>query len=258
MFHHFVSPLPNLPPSLLSCMVLTVRSDDSDSPSLSRTPARDLVTVQPPLPPSPAIVTDAIDRQTAEFRRSISEAWTGSGVEERSSALRATVSSAKAVQVIALLLEAVSLFYELLPLRYLTTIPAVRALHTPAYPIKVPDLFVLVDSVFWAPFSLWLLTSLGLPLVAAYFFNFRLNSVSSRREGGAGRGGAGSFDPLSFNLAKAILAYFVYRRDFDFWGTYVYLTIHKVNMAVPGQWRGTVTGAAVGVLGALYEEILRR
>ncbi|PLN79300.1 hypothetical protein BDW42DRAFT_173115 [Aspergillus taichungensis] len=231
-------------------------TDDSDSPSLSRTPARDLVTVQPPLPPSPAIVTDAIDRQTAELRRSISEAWTGSGVEERSSALRATVSSAKAVQVIALLLEAVSLFYELLPLRYLTTIPAVRALHTPAYPIKVPDLFVLVDSVFWAPFSLWLLTSLVLPLVAAYFFNFRLNSVSSRRKEEGG--GVGSFDPLSFNLAKAIIAYFVYGRDFDFWGAYVYLTLHKVNMAVPGQWRGTVAGAAIGAVGALYEEILRR
>ncbi|PLB42678.1 uncharacterized protein BDW47DRAFT_3409 [Aspergillus candidus] len=230
-----------------------VPTDDSDSPSLSRTPARDLVTVQPPLPPSPAIVTDAIDRQTAEIRRSISEAWTGSGVEERSSALRATLSSAKAIQVIALLLEAASLVHELLPLRYLTTIPAVQALHTPAYPIKVPDLFVLVDGVFWAPISLWLLTSLVLPLLASYFFNFRLNSAS-RGKGG----GASSFDPLSFNLVKALVSYFVYGRDFDFFGAYVFSTVHKVDMAVPGQWRGTVAGAVIGIVGTLYEEILRR
>ncbi|PKY05031.1 hypothetical protein P168DRAFT_289860 [Aspergillus campestris IBT 28561] len=207
-----------------------------------------------PLPPSPAIVTDAIDRQSAEIRRSISEAWTGSGVEERSSALRATLSSAKAIQVIALLLEAASLIYELLPLRYLTTIPAVRALHTPPYPIKVPDLFVLVDGVFWAPISLWLLTSLVLPLLAAYFFNFRLNSASR----GKGGGGASSFDPLSFNLVKALVSYFVYRREFDFFGTFVFATMHKVDMAVPGQWRGTVAGAVIGIVGTLYEEILRR
>ncbi|KAI9930136.1 hypothetical protein MW887_011946 [Aspergillus wentii] len=243
-------------------------TDDSDAGSLSdvkspsiRTPvpARSPLSVQPPLPPSPAVVTDAIDHHTAVWRQNINDAWTASGVCERSHALRSMLSSVKAVQILVLALEGFSLTKEILPLRYLTTVPAVEAIHSPEFVVKVPDLFVLVDGVFWAPFSLWLLTSLFLPLSVAYFFNISLQNGPTPAPGTCkDRSEQASFDPLSFNIAKALIAYLVYGKNFTFWDLYSNFSVDKVNASVPGQWAGIITGAAVGGVGTFYEAILRK
>jgi hypothetical protein len=210
------------------------------------------------LPPSPAVVTDAIDRQTTALRKSISDAWTGSGVPESSSALRSTLSSVKAVQILLLALEGACIVKETLPLRFVTTV-SVWLDPLIEIPVKVPDVFILVDGAFWAPFSLWLLTSIILPLTVAYFFNISLNiaqgsSATTRRS----RAAQANFDPLSYNIAKALFAYLVYAQRFDFWDLYSRFSIAKVNAAVPGQWAGVVAGSAIGVIGTLYEAILRK
>ncbi|KAJ5992865.1 hypothetical protein N7451_008589 [Penicillium sp. IBT 35674x] len=213
-------------------------------------------------PPSPAVVTDVIDRQTTKMREGLEHAWTESGFIERSHALRATLSSLKAIETIFVLVEASYVLYELVPLRYLTTTPAVPAAYLPSLSIKVPDLFVLLTGAFWAPFSLWFLTNLGLPLIAAYFFNLSWQAATGGSQGPARRtrsvSSLASFDPLSFNIAKALLVYKVYVDHFDYVDLFSKYAIQKVNFSIPGQYSGMLTGTAIGVIGTLYEAILRR
>lgn len=214
------------------------------------------------VPPSPAVVTDAIDRQTAKMREGIEHVWTASGVLERSHALRASLSSLKAIEAVVLFLEGGSVLKELVPLRYLTTLPAVEAVKAPAISIKVPDVFVLLTGAFWAPFTLWLLTGLFLPLVAAYFFNLSWQAATGGAQGPVRRGRSAassraSFDPLAFNIAKALLVYKVYADHYTFCDMFSNFAIEKVNVSVPGQWAGMLTGTAIGAIGTLYEAILR-
>lgn len=206
------------------------------------------------------MVTDAIDRQTTKVRQGLENAWTASGVLERSQAVRACLSSLKAVEAIVLLLEGGSVLKELIPLRYLTTTPAVEAAHIPPVAIKVPDLFVLLSGAFWAPFTLWLLTGLILPLVAAYFINLSWHAATGGQNVRRGRSASAlaSFDPLTFNIAKALLVYNVYADHYSYCDVFSNFAIEKVNVAVPGQWAGMMTGTAIGAIGALYEAILRR
>ena len=210
------------------------------------------------LPTSPAVVTDAIDRQTAVWGRRINDTWVASGIKERSHALRALLSNVKAVETLVLALEGSNIIRELWPLRFLTTAPAVDAIRTPEFAIKVPDVFILFEGAFWAPFSLWLLTSLALPLGIAYFFNLSLQATQQPSGRGASPAKKTNFDPLSFNITKALIVYLVYARQFTFWDVYSTFSVDKVNMSVPGQWAGMLTGTAIGVIGTLYEAILRK
>ncbi|KAJ5619490.1 hypothetical protein N7510_003474 [Penicillium lagena] len=236
---------------------------ESETPAktLVKTPARasaravrSVMNAESALPPSPAVVSQAIDRQTAKVREGIEQVWTSSGVLERSDALRASLSSLKAIEAIVLALEGGSVLKELIPCRYLTTTPAVSAAHLPSLPIKVPDLFVLVSGAFWAPFILWSLTSVILPLVAAFFFNLSGGASTRRTRSASSRA---SFDPLTFNIAKALLVYIVYAGHFTFWDVFSHYTVQKVNVSIPGEWSGMLTGTAIGVIGTLYEAILR-
>lgn len=211
------------------------------------------------LPPSPAIVTDAIDRQTARMREGLETAWTDSGVVEYQHAVRSALSSLKAVETIVLLLEGGSMLKELVPLRYLTTTPAVDAIYLPSISIKVPDLFILLSGSFWAPFTLWLLSGLILPLIAAYFINLSYQAAAGVRRGRSSPASErASFDPLTFNIAKALLVYKVYVDHFGFFDLFSHYTIAKVDTSVPGGWHGMLTGTAIGVIGTLYEAILCR
>ncbi|KAL2827701.1 hypothetical protein BJY01DRAFT_228928 [Aspergillus pseudoustus] len=238
-------------------------TDESDVPA--QTPTRALAEVAVQLPPSPSVVTEVIDRQTTQWRKSISDAWKNSGVQERSDSLRTTLSSVRSVEVIVTILEGFGVLAEVLPRRHLTTIPPIDALRSPALPIKIPDVFVLVDSSFWAPVSLWLLTSLLLPLTVAYFFNISLQVAQSSsgpasrtRRSSITRNPQADFDPLSFNIAKALISYLVYAHGFTFWNIYSKVSVETVNASIPFQYAGILTGAAIGAIGTFYEAILKK
>lgn len=225
-----------------------------------QTPRQTVATVvdsEPSLPASPAVITEAIDAQTIRLRASIEDAWTASGMVDRIHSLRASLSSLKAVEIIVLLLESGSLAREMVPIRYLTTTPAVQAAQIPPIPIKVPDLFALLEGAFWAPFSLWLMTCLVLPLISAYFINLSWQaSTNARRSRSASN--LAQFDPLTFNIVKALLVHFVFGNEFDFFGLYSKYAIRKVVDSVPGASFGLLTGTAIGGIGAVYEAILHR
>lgn len=216
-----------------------------------------VVDPEPSLPASPAAITEAIDAQTLKLRESIEDAWTASGLVDRAHSLRAALSSVKAVEIIVLLFESGSLAKELIPIRYLTTTPPVQAAQIPAIPIRVPDLFVLLEGAFWAPFSLWFLTCLVLPLISAYFINLSWKASSGARRTRSASNLA-QFDPLTFNIVKALLVHVVFGNDFNFFGIYSRYAIGKVIDSVPGGGVGLLTGSAVGGVSALYEAILHR
>lgn len=216
-----------------------------------------IVDPEPSLPASPAAITEAIDAQTIKLRESLENVWTASGFVDRAQSLRATLSSVKAIEIIVLLLESGSLAKELIPIRYLTTTPPVQAAHIPAIPIRAPDLFVFLEAAFWAPFSLWFLTCLFLPLISAYFINLSWQASSSARRTRSASNLA-QFDPLTFNIVKALLVHVVFQKDFNFFGVYSRYAIGKVVDSVPGGDVGLFTGSAIGVVGALYEAILHR
>ncbi|KAL2365666.1 hypothetical protein RJZ56_001426 [Blastomyces dermatitidis] len=252
-------------------------TDESDSSAskestpASRTPARRSLPFSS-LPPSPAVITDAIDRQTTKARQSMSEAWDASGITERSDALRSCLSSVRAIETITLAIELYGLLADIVPMRYLATFPAVPSVGTPNYAIKVPDLFILLDASFWGPFSLWLTTSIFLPSLLAYFFNLSLKI--SQQGGGSSIHAYGTrrittsvaarvaetanLDPLVYNVSKALVSYLVYTNIFTFWNVYRRTTVMAVPGAVPGGLPGLLTGSAIGMLGSLYEAILRR
>ncbi|EKV11898.1 putative cupin -type protein [Penicillium digitatum] len=238
----------------------TVRQSSRQTPRQSPRQPAVLATVvdpEPSLPASPAAITEAIDAQTLKLRESIEDVWTATGLVDRAHSLRAMLSSVKAIEIIVLLFESGSLAKELIPIRYLTTTPPVQVAQIPAIPIRVPDLFVLLEGAFWAPFSLWFLTCLVLPLVSAYFVNLSWKASSSARRIRSASNLA-QFDPLTFNIVKALLVHVVFGNDFNFFGIYSRYAVGKVVDSVPGGSIGLLTGSAVGGVSALYEAILHR
>ncbi|KAK2734961.1 hypothetical protein FQN57_001396 [Myotisia sp. PD_48] len=254
-------------------------TDDSDSSSQRSSPAPPPPVVAamtparptfkfPSLPPSPAVVTDAIDRQTIRVRNSISEAWDSSGLMERTFTLRSHLSSVKSINLLILALELNGVIRNILPLKYATTISEIPALHCPSFAIKLPDLFVLASASFWSPFLLWSATSLILPAVAAYFINISLkisqpaagHTYGTRRASGLSSQGKSraNIDPLVYNVSKALVAYLVYANRFSFWNIFSGSSLDTVAGSVPGGLAGLLTGSALCTLGTLYEAILRK
>ncbi|KAI9835824.1 MAG: hypothetical protein M1838_005190 [Thelocarpon superellum] len=211
-----------------------------------------------PLPPSPAVVADAIDRRTAVLRNKVGNAWDQSGVTEQAEWLRSTLSSVASIENLVLAVEAYGLREEVLPSRYAFTIPAIALLRTPAWPVFLPDLFLLLTSSLWSPVTLWLATSLTLPLAAAFFINLTLKHKPSGLSTRAHAKTAQTFDPLTFNVVKALVAFVVYSQDVKFGGWLSDDSVDRVRGAVPGGAEGIIIGAAIGVLTSLYDAVLKK
>ncbi len=204
------------------------------------------------------MVADAIDRQTENLRSSVHDAWEWAGVTEYIESVRFRLSSVPSIVLLALWIEAYGLRSEVLPMRYAFTIPAIRALRTSDLPVMIPDLFLLLTGAFWAPFSLWLLTSLLLPSTVAFFFNLSLRaktmSATRARHGELDV----QIDPLAFCVAKALITWLIYARGAEFGGLFSEETVEKVNGSVPGGYWGVMIGAGIGALTSIYEAVLRK
>ncbi|TVY78335.1 hypothetical protein LSUE1_G003959 [Lachnellula suecica] len=243
-------------------------TDDSDvepattraRSALTRTPARPSALSNlsfasgVPLPPSPAVVADVIDRNTVAIRTKLSDFYDESGIVETAQATRANLSSLTAIQGLIVLFELYNLRPELLPNRYAFTIPAIATLGTGPWPVKIPDLFLLLTSSFWGPATLWAFSSFLIPLTAAYFFNLtgkpRARSIHNSY--------TYSFDPLTFNIAKALLTYVIFGQDVTFGGLIDLEYVARINSALYGGYKGILGGTAIGTLVTLYDAVLKK
>lgn len=217
-------------------------SSDSEpsAPALSPgTPRTPLTFSQIAIHPSPAVLADRIETQTKTLLESFSSYVSSSPLPAFLNSIRSTLSSVISIELFALFIEAWGLRAQVLPMAYLTTIPSIPAIGMGEISILIPDLFALLTSAFWGPAALWLSTSLLLPLMAAWFFNFT--------EGGR------NYDPLSYNVTKALLAWVVYVR-----GGVGGDSRGVVEKGVPGGSQGLLIGAGIGVLASLYEAVLKR
>jgi hypothetical protein len=118
---------------------------------------------------------------------------------------------------------------------------------------------LLLTSSFWAPFTLWASTSLFIPLLVSYFFNLTLKPkpLHATRAHTAPEP-TYKFDPLVFNVVKALITYAVYAQGFRFGGFVENSTVERIGGAVTGGYEGILIGAGIGALASIYEAILKK
>ncbi|KAF4625080.1 hypothetical protein G7Y89_g13089 [Cudoniella acicularis] len=208
-----------------------------------------------PLPPSPSVVADAIDRRTAVLRSKVSQAYEESGIVETTQATRESLSTLVAIQTLIVAFELFNLRNEVLPNKYAFTIPEIPLLNTSEYPVKIPDLFLLLTSSFWGPTILWGFSSLIIPLFAAFFFN--LTSKPRARNSQTSSFNY-TFDPLTFNIVKALLTFVIYGQDVTFGGLVDLEYVTRINSALYGGWVGVLVGTGIGALVTVYEAVLKK
>lgn len=213
-------------------------------------------------PPSPALVADAFDRQQVRMRNSISEFYEKTNVSEYIDQARDLLSSPYAITAISMLIEAYGLRKDILPWKSLYDVPAVKYVKDSKTTIYGPDVFLFFNSSFLAPFTLWLLTSLLLPLTLSYCINIPLKAHPSHnyktRKATTKALPHLQFDPLIFNVAKALIAYVVYAQHYPLFGLYQHFTVATVNESVLGGYTGMITSSGIGALVSLYEAILKK
>ncbi|KAI9744003.1 MAG: hypothetical protein M1818_002737 [Claussenomyces sp. TS43310] len=245
---------------------LTSALTDESEPEPATTRARSALTRTPrasalsyaqsvPLPPSPSVVVDAIDRRTAVMRGKVATLYEKSGVMEQAQATRETLSTVVSVEALIIAFEAYCLRSEVLADRYAFTIPALRVLGTEAHAVQIPDLFLLLTSSFWGPATLWAVTSFLVPLLASYFFNLTSKPRTGRSHTTHFHY---SFDPLTFNIVKALLTYVVYAQDYTFGGLVDLEYVARINSSLVGGPSSVLVGCGIGLLVTFYEAIIKK
>jgi hypothetical protein len=183
-------------------------------------------------------------------------------VTEGAHSVREILSSVVSIELLVLSIEAVGLGADVLPLRYAFTIPALTLplLKTSAWPVALPDLFLLLTSHFWGPFLLWTSTSLFVPLLFSYFINLTLPKSKPLTPVTRSHPTAPSykFDPLIFNIVKALATYLVYAQGLTLGGVIAPNVVKRVVGSIPGGFEGILIGAGVGILTSLYEAVLKK
>lgn len=133
---------------------------------------------------------------------------------------------------------------------------------------SVPQLNkILFDApgLFWTPLVFWALVNLALPAIVGYFVNIGRTVAGQTNPYFTTRGLTvvaheryPSIDPVVFDATRMLLAYFVYGDGFTCFGFWNRATVRMVNSFSPGCLKCVFAGGIIGVLGNLYEAILRR
>lgn len=150
-------------------------------------------------------------------------------------------------------LEAYYLQRVTLPWKFAFKLPAVAPFTHDKTAVTLPDLFALLSMSYWAPTLLWVFTSLMLPSIVAWFFNFTINKKNRH-----GKGHGYEIDPFVFNIVKMLISYSVYHPLGLRFGVLSPSTVAVVQMSMPGGTYGMMITSAVGAAASLYEAVLRR
>lgn len=197
-----------------------------------------------------------ISDQQAVAKNKINAAWERSGTAELFEDVRTKASTVVGVELLALCVEFYGLAPEVFPWAYAFDVPAIQVLRTNSFAVKLPDLFLIFTTFFWSPTGLWLGTSLFLPLLFAYVFNFTSQIKTPRTRAAAAS--VYKADPLTFNVVKALTTWLVYSQGFRLGGYVSDLTVTRVNNAIPGGYGGILIGAGIGAIVSMYEAILQK
>ena len=221
------------------------------------------------IPASPAQLAEVADQSFRVVKTKATELWDRTQIDYLKEFVRENASSVASIQTLILLIEAVGLQWNTLQQTAVIVNDSV-AHRTGVTSFFVPDFTTLLTAQWWAPATLWSLTSWVLPFVLSYFFNLTLRSNTNRRSADRQY----PADPLTFNVVKAILVYSAFRihainpgvlgepgiaREIDYsWGPFSADTVTVVRNNVPGGFNGLQIGAWVGVLVSLYDAALKK
>lgn len=196
----------------------------------------------------------AVDERTLALREKVVTLYEESGVREFTYNTRDTLSTVASIILCISAFELYHLRKELLADRYAFTIPAIKAIGTPDYPVEVPDMFLLLTSSFWNPALLWAATSAVLPALFGFYFN--LTAAHSNPRGR--KNNYLTIDPLTFSIAKAVITYVIYQQGVTFRGWVDQTSVARINSAIYGGWKGVLTGAFISGVASFYDAVLRR
>jgi hypothetical protein len=179
-----------------------------------------------------------------------------SGITEATEATRETLSTVRSVLFVISAFELYYLRPEVLPNRYAFTIPAVGLLHTSDLPVYLPDIFLILAASFWAPVSIWALTSFIIPSFFGYFFNLTVGAQHGRRKATSTPDYV--VDPLTFSIIKGLVSYVVYAQGVTFGGLLDETSIGRINSAIYGGWQGILVGSSITALTSIYDAVLKK
>jgi hypothetical protein len=226
-------------------------------------------------PASPAQLAEVADQQFQVAKAKANELWDRSQIEYFKELVRENASSVATIQTLIILIEAIGLQFNTLQ-----TTPTVSmwdwvVSRTNSQYLFIPNFEALLTSEWWAPATMWSLTSWVLPFIFSYFFNLTLRSNTNRKS----LDRQYPADPLTFNILKAILAYSAYHIALPAsaqvsglenhsigladalgktWGPFSPATVDVIRDNVPGGYHGLQIGAVVGVLVSLYDAALKK
>lgn len=235
------------------------------SPVLTRTPKSVTRRVseavpQVDIPASPAQLAEVADQSFQIVKSKATELWDKTRIDELKEFIRENASSVATIQTIILLVEAVGLQWNTLDTTALFAMPPALSSYSTSEHVRGPNGWALLTAEWWAPATLWSLTSWVLPLVFSYFFNLTLRSNTARRS----EDRQYPADPLIFNITRAILAYSAYRETVNTalvpsaWGPFSEYAVARVGNHVPGGYYGLQISSLVGILVSLYDAALKK
>jgi hypothetical protein len=221
------------------------------------------------IPASPSQLAEVADQSFQAAKTKATELWEQTRIEEAIENLRENASSVVFIQLAVLFVEAAGLEWNTLTTVHAFDTPQVQT-YANSRPVWLPDFRILLTSGFWAPATLWSLTSWVLPLLVSYFFNLTLRSNTRHKSASKQY----TIDPFTFNIVKAILAYNVYSypvadaglvgnpdayvaNDLS-WGPFSAATVGTVRQNVPGKYVGLQIGSLIGILVSLYDAVLKK
>ncbi|KAF2747824.1 hypothetical protein M011DRAFT_467416 [Sporormia fimetaria CBS 119925] len=221
------------------------------------------------IPASPSQLAEVADQSFQAAKGKVSELWERTHLEETIGDIRENASSVVFIQMAILLVESFGLLWNT-GNTFAAQTPSVAALNLPSKTIALPDMSYLLKSEFWASATLWSVTSWALPLLFSYFFNLTLKSNTRHKSTNKQY----TVDPLTFNIARALLAYSAYSLPVadaalvgepgivdarkPGWGPFAELTVNTVRQHIPGRYYGMQIGSVIGVLFSLYDAALKK
>jgi hypothetical protein len=228
------------------------------------------VTSQVDIPASPAQLANVADQSFQVARTKAEELWKKTYIEEAVEYVREHASSVTAVDIFVLIIEAIGLQWNTLKVEPAFNTPSIKTVGLDSYQVRLPDYTKLLTSDFWAPATLWSLTSIFVPLIVSYFFNLTLRSNTRHKSSRT----TYTSDPLTYSIVKALMQYIVYNPIanpspvpadstladivYPSWGPFAGSTRVTVAQSVIGGYNGLQIGAAIGVLASLYDAALKK
>ncbi|THW58965.1 hypothetical protein D6D20_06854 [Aureobasidium pullulans] len=225
-----------------------------DAPTVGGAMIEDTSLLSPPrmpLPPSPAVVTDTIEEQTARISEGVNKLWNASHIMDMLYDARVGLSSVTGVHTTIFLLELAALHYATVPRNFAFDVPSLFGF--PGFAVFLPDLFVLLTHHYWAPSLLWATMNFWAPLAMGWLFNLSLKL--KKKDGYEDYRPKYRIDPLMFSIAKALMSWMVYSQGNRLYGTFADETVKTVETAMPYGYSGSMVAAYIGIATSIWDGI---